>query len=560
MKYLFFHLRKLLSREQKLKFVGIFALMLVGASLESMGIAFIVPLVKKLLDNDFNIIPILIFLMAIFVVKNVFLFLEYYIQQDFVRKERIKLQKMLMSTILYRPYEYFIMSSTGEVLRSIIDDAQCTFSLISSFLRLLTELVVALALVTVLMFINVRMTIFVGFALFLQACFLHYVLKPWMQQLGQESWKQRAKTNNWVIQAVSGIKDVTIAHKQEYFINNFENSSGKLADIEKKQYVIGEVPKLVIESVTFVIMLLLITIMALRGGNIATLLPYFSACILVAIRLLPATNRILVNVNLIHYYLPYLNSLLKTLEQLPNCRPRSAWFKQGKTNITVSNQVELRNVTYAYPNTSHNILEEASMIIPIGKAVGIVGASGNGKTTSVDVLLGLLLPQSGEILADGVNIEEDYCGWLSHVAYVSQFVYMLNASIAENVALGEDKEGRDERKIWEALDEASLGDFVRSLPEGLETKIGERGVRLSGGQRQRLGIARALYTDPEIIVMDEATSSLDTETESLIIEEINNLHGRKTLVIIAHRLTTIENCDLVYKMKNGKFELLRGQI
>lgn len=558
MRYLFSHLRKLLSKEQKLKLVGIFALMIVGAFLESVGVAGIVPLVKKLLDNNFDIIPILIFLMAIFVIKNFFLFFEYLVQQNFVRKERIKLQKTLMSTILYRPYEYFIMSSTGEVLRSIIDDAQQTFLLVSSLLRLLTECVVTIALVIVIMFINVKMTAFIGFALVLQACFLHYVLKPWMQRLGHESWKQRAETNNWVIQAVSGIKDVTIAHKQEYFINNFEKSSGKLADIEKKQYVINEVPKLVIEAATIVIMLLLITIMALRGDNLALLLPYFSACILVAVRLLPATNRILVNANLIHYYLPYLNSLLKTLEQLPNCRPRSAWFKQGLTKITVSRQVELCNVTYAYPNTSHNILQEASMTIPIGKAVGIIGASGNGKTTSVDVLLGLLLPQSGEILADGVNIEKDYCSWLSHVAYVSQFVYMMNASIAENVALGESKEERDESKIWEALDEASLGDFVRGLPKGLETEIGERGVRLSGGQRQRLGIARALYTNPEIIVMDEATSSLDTETESLIIEAIYKLHGKKTLVIIAHRLTTIENCDIVYKMENGKFELLKG--
>lgn len=195
------------------------------------------------------------------------------------------------------------------------------------------------------------------------------------------------------------------------------------------------------------------------------------------------------------------------------------------------------------------------MVIPIGKSVGIVGPSGAGKSTAADILLGLLKPQEGAVRSDGINIEENYTSWLSHVGYIPQTIYMLDDDIKSNVAFGFNGMDISEEKIWEALDEACIGDFVRGLPQGLETNIGERGLRLSGGQRQRLGIARALYGSPDILVFDEATSALDNQTERDIIESIDNLHGKKTLVIIAHRLTTIEKCDLVYKVENGTISL-----
>ena len=194
------------------------------------------------------------------------------------------------------------------------------------------------------------------------------------------------------------------------------------------------------------------------------------------------------------------------------------------------------------------------MQIPVGTSVGIVGPSGAGKTTAVDILLGLLKPQRGMVCADNVDIKDGYGSWLSHLAYIPQMIYMLDDTIRANVAFGFTSDQIDDEQVWRALDEAQLGDFIRTLPEGLDTTIGERGVRLSGGQRQRIGIARALYTDPELLIFDEATSALDNETEAAIMESINSLHGKKTMIIIAHRLTTINECDIVYRVENGKIQ------
>ncbi|MDD6203290.1 MAG: ATP-binding cassette domain-containing protein, partial [Lachnospiraceae bacterium] len=207
-----------------------------------------------------------------------------------------------------------------------------------------------------------------------------------------------------------------------------------------------------------------------------------------------------------------------------------------------------------YPNSKALIFDHADMTIPIGAAVGIVGTSGAGKTTIVDVMLGLLTLQTGQILADGVDVKTNYEGWLKNIGYIPQTIFMIDSTIRKNVAFGIADEEIDDNRVWEVLKEAQLDEFVRSLPDGLDTGIGERGIRLSGGQRQRIGIARALFEDPEVLVLDEATSALDNDTEAAIMESINRLHGKKTLVIIAHRLQTIEKCDMVFRVENGKIE------
>jgi ABC-type multidrug transport system fused ATPase/permease subunit len=220
--------------------------------------------------------------------------------------------------------------------------------------------------------------------------------------------------------------------------------------------------------------------------------------------------------------------------------------------MPVKNVIELKDIKYRYPNAESYVLNGADMTIPVGKSVGIVGSSGAGKTTIVDVMLGLLNIEGGSVLADGVNVRDNYQGWLKNIGYIPQTIFMIDSTIRKNVAFGIKDEDIDDAKVWQALKEASLDEYVRSLPEGLDTQIGERGIRLSGGQRQRIGIARALFEDPEVLVLDEATSALDGETEKAIMDSINSLHGRKTLIIIAHRLQTIEKCDMVYRIEDGK--------
>ena len=232
--------------------------------------------------------------------------------------------------------------------------------------------------------------------------------------------------------------------------------------------------------------------------------------------------------------------------------------EEEKLPVTAS--IELKNITYAYPNTDKLIFDHAKMAIPIGKSVGIVGTSGAGKSTVVDILLGLLETRSGTVCADGADVKPNYRKWLKNIGYIPQMIFMLDDTIRNNVAFGVPKDKINEERLWEVLREAQLDEFVKTLPEGLDTGIGERGIRLSGGQRQRIGIARALYHDPEVLVLDEATSALDNDTEKAIMESINRLHGRKTLIIIAHRLQTIEKCDLVYRVENGQITIERGSL
>ena len=272
-----------------------------------------------------------------------------------------------------------------------------------------------------------------------------------------------------------------------------------------------------------------------------------------AVKLLPSANRIVNASNAIAYSEPSLDKLVENMEMAKNTAEKEAdEINDTKRIFTFEKEIKLASVTYAYPDTEKKILENADMIIPIGKSVGIVGTSGAGKTTAVDILLGVFKPESGKILIDGTDIQENYGQWLSHIGYIPQMIFMLDDTIRANVAFGYKEQKGKEEDIWRALEEAQLSEFVKSLPEGLDTRIGERGIRLSGGQRQRIGIARALYPDPDILIFDEATSALDNETESDIMKSIEGLHGKKTLVIIAHRLTTIEGCDMVYRVAEGK--------
>lgn len=307
-----------------------------------------------------------------------------------------------------------------------------------------------------------------------------------------------------------------------------------------------------IEMITSCFVLTLIAILVVRGEEIESLIPALSAFVMAAVKLLPSANRIAGAINSIAFQEPSLDKLLENIKALEEMEDEE-WNDQVN-KLDLKQEILLKDVTFSYPNAENCVLEHANMSVPVGMSVGIVGASGAGKTTEVDIMLGLLKPQEGQVLADGVDIQTAYHAWLSHIGYIPQMIFMLDDTIRGNVAFGMDSQEVDELAVWKALEEAQLAEFVRSLPEGLDTQIGERGIRLSEGQRQRIGIARALYTDPELLIFDEATSALDNETESAIMESINALHGKKTMVIIAHRLTTIEECDMVYRVENGGIE------
>ncbi len=573
--------RSIMSREQQVRILLLGVLMVFGAVLEMAGVSLVLPLMTAVTDAHFMEKPymqaicgmfhistyyeammlILGALLFIYIFKNAYLFLEYYLQYRFVCNSRFQVQKQLLRIYMYRPYEFYLNATTAEIMRIINTDVINAFSLLTTVLNFFTEVIVSAALILIILIIDPGMAALIGLVLGFIMLVMFKAVKPVLRRASQRFTKNTSLSTKWMLQSLNGIKDVKVSHKEEYFIEEYAIYGKKAINAEKINSVVTMMPRLLIEAVSVASVLAVIMGLLSAGQSIDRLMPQLTAFAFAAVRLLPSTTRISGAVNSAAFQEPMLDNLIKNLKAAKNLesqKHRHPDIKKEQAALTYEKQFELRNIRFRYPNAPADVLDGADMVIPAGKSVGIIGTSGSGKTTAVDILLGLLLPQSGEVLADGRDIREDYAGWLSHVSYIPQAIYMLDDTIRANIAFGQKKEDIDDAQVLRAIEEAQLKPFLDSLPQGMETKIGERGVRLSGGQRQRIGIARALYTDPEIVIFDEATSALDNETEAAIMESVNSLHGRKTLVIIAHRLTTIEECDIIFKVENGKIIRNKG--
>ena len=568
----------ILNKQQKIRVCIIMAMMVIGAFLETLGVGLILPLISVITDEDFivtnpyaNLIcqwlhinsaktfvmTMIIALICIYILKNIYLFVEYFVQWRFVCNNRFGTQQQLMQQYLSQSYEYFLNSESGEIIRVINDDVTRTFTLLSTILNFFTEAVISVALVITIIVTDPMMAVLTTVVLGGVLVLVNRILKPILRNAGIRYQNSVAESNKWMIQSISGIKEVKVSRSEKLFLKQFSIYGKKAIDAEKVNNVLNNVPRLSIEAFGISSMLAVIAILMCMGREINAMLPQLTAFAMAAVRLLPSVNRMSTALNTMAYYEPSLDKMIENLQgaNLQRVIEKKSLFaekQENDLNAHTANKIELCDITYYYPHGEYPVLEHANMVVISGQSVGIVGASGAGKTTAIDILLGLLQPQSGCVKVDGQDIRENYAGWLNQLSYIPQTIFMLDDTIRANVAFGVVAEEIDDNQVWKALEEAQLKEFVQSLPEGLDTSIGERGVRLSGGQRQRIGIARALYSDPQLLIFDEATSALDIETESAIMESINALHGKKTLIIIAHRLTTIKECDVIYKVENGK--------
>lgn len=565
--------RVILSKQQKIRIAIIIAMMAVGAILETLGVGLILPLVSAVTTPDviesnetiksiceffdlhsvrtFMILMIVI-LIFVYIFKNLFLLLEYYVQCRFICNNRFAVQRKLLEKYLRKPYEFFLYAESGEIMRTINNDTTLTFSLLSSLLGFFTEAFISVALIVTIIITDPYMAFLSAGVLGIALLALESIIRPVLKRAGLKKQKSSAETFKWLLQSINGIKEIKVAEKEDYFLEQFFRYGKQNIDSEKINTVLGEVPRLAIEAVSMSAILGVLAVLLYNGREIDSMLPQLTAFAFAAIRLMPSVNRMSASLNSVAFQEPALDKVVQIWNEedvLPRLQKK---VKEHSFGITLQKKIELRDITYCYPNTETAVIIHANMEIPVGKSVGIVGTSGSGKTTTVDILLGLLAPQAGQVLADGEDVRKNYHSWLSHISYIPQMIFMLDDTIRANVAFGDSEEEICEEQVWNALEEAQLADFVRGLPEGVDTRIGERGIRLSGGQRQRIGIARALYTDPELLIFDEATSALDNETEAAVMESVNRLHGKKTLLIIAHRLGTIEGCDMVYRVEDGE--------
>ena len=573
----------LLDKKQKHKMVILVFLMLIGAVLETLGVSMILPVMSVVMEENavqkhaylqvicdlFHIayddtrtlmILVMVGLIVIFAVKNVFLFFQQKVQLKFVYTNQFATSRRMMINFMERPYEYYLNADTSVIQRSITSDVNNMYGLILSLLQLVSEGIVFVCLIAVSLVSDVMMSITVALLLFVVLAIIKWVLKPIMRKAGEENQDYYSGLYKWIDQSVMGIKEIKIANKENYFINEYAKCGEGYVNAVQRYNLYNATPRLLIETVALAGMIFYMMIQLLSGVQVTAILPQLTLLALVAMRLIPCANRINNHLTSISYFEPFFMGVSDNLQE--EIRDESIDYNaasyQKKVEVQkleIRHNIQLKDIVYKYPNTETLIFDRANMEIPIGKSVGIVGTSGAGKTTIVDILLGLLQIQSGEILADGVEVREHYQSFLKDIGYIPQTIFMIDSTIRKNVAFG--VADIDDAKVWRALQEAQLDEFVRGLPDGLDTSIGERGIRISGGQRQRIGIARALFEDPEVLVLDEATSALDNETEAAIMESINMLHGKKTLIIIAHRLQTIEKCDMVYRVEKGQVTIER---
>lgn len=567
--------KRLLDEKQKKKIFVLFLIMIVGTGLEVMGVTLIIPLISVIVNEDilsengfaqiicsmFNIksyngfvIFCILSLIVLYIIKDSFVIFQNYAQARFVANNRLAMQRRILEIIIRRPYDFFLNIKTGEVAQMVNRDPASAYGLLATILSTVADIIVSLALGITVLIIEPVMTLFVMGVILITMIVITKIARPKIKDAGIAFRKANSLVGSWVVQIVNGIKEIKITRREKYFVKHYVDISKEGIKAEKLYKTLGGVPRALIEMVSICSALLALLVMLLNGRELVDLLPSLSAFVVAAVKLLPCANKIAASLNEITYQQPYLDKLLENLDNLEyqdNREPIVNSLTGEKEKIELNQGIEVKDLSFRYPGTEKDILKNAEMVIPVGKSIGVVGPSGAGKTTTVDIILGLLTPQEGIISSDGKNVMDNYGNWLSHIGYIPQTIFMLDGSIRDNVAFGVSKDEVDDEKVWKALRESQLEDFVKSLPNGLDSRTGERGVRISGGQKQRIGIARALYYDPELLVFDEATSSLDNETEAAIMESINGLHGKKTMIIIAHRLQTIEGCDMVYRVDGG---------
>ena len=559
----------ILTERQRKLLVFMLLMMLVGAGLETAGTSLLIPFITIAMEPDsvFQneylkyfydlmhltsvngfLVMLSIVLSAVFVLKNIYLYFMYYVQYRFIYNGQFNTSRSLFKDYVRRPYEFYLDASTPVVMRHIMSDVNGSYNLLLTFLQLFTELFIFAALLVLALVYSPAMTLVMCAVLGIILLANKMILGPILRRFGHEVQTNSALTTKWIMQAVNGMKETKVLNKERYFVEQYEKSADKLNTIQKRQNSMQNIPRLMIETVCMCGILLVMAVFLSIGNNLNEMITQLGVLAVVAIKLMPSANKLSTYINNIAYYEPSLTAVEDIIirSHQKDVDTDILFLKKEIEPMDFSKEVKLENITYRYPNTEVNILENASVSIPIGKSIGFIGPSGAGKSTTVDILLGLLEPQKGKVTVDGIDIRTNLPGWYARIGYVPQMIFMLDDTIRNNVAYGVDEKDIDEEQVWYALREAQMDEFVRGL-------IGERGVRISGGQRQRLGIARALYTEPEIMIFDEATSALDNDTESAIMEAIERLHGKKTLVIIAHRLTTIEKCDAVYRVEELGF-------
>lgn len=520
------------------------------------ALAFVYRVLGVKTNQDFFLL-LAVAIIALYLFKNIFNAITSYKKIGFVYDTQRELSVRLMRSYMKEPYSFFLEKNSSVLMRLVGNDVVQFFTLVMQCLTCFSDFVMLLIFGVYLIMSDVVLSLSMIVIMVLFVTVFVRWNKKRVAHYGKETQLCSGKMTQWMQQAFGGIKEIKILRRENYFVNNYDSYNAKTNHANRAFNFLNAIPHQVLECFCTAAILLIIAFRVKSGADVAVFLPNMAVFAMALFRVFPRISRMNASVNAVIFGHTFLDSVYNALKMCEEHRyVQLERKKQGakEKQLTFESEIVLKNVHFTYPNTDVEILSGVNMSIKKGEAVAFVGASGAGKTTLADVFLGILELQQGKVLCDGKDILNHIDEWSDKLGYIPQSIFLADDSIRNNVAFGLDVDSSVDERVWSALEQAQLKDYVESLPEKLDTFIGERGVRLSGGQRQRIGIARALYTNPEILVLDEATSALDHETETAVMDSIEKLLGHKTMIVIAHRITTIQNCDTIYRVEKGAVE------
>lgn len=538
--------------------------MLVSAGLEILGIGLIMPVIAilskpELMDqnkylkiakaiinpsSDKNFMLLLCSaIIVLFIVKNAFLAFQVYLQGRFIFGKGAQMATRLFDNYIHAPYRFHLDNNSGNLIGKLNLSAGICQVVMMPWMIVLTEATVVVTIMVMLFVLSASVTVSLMAVSGAAVALFYFPFQKYNYFLGKDRHQLEIELHKLALQGLKAVKDSKILNVEDFFSEEYYKHQIRRKSVFSKIAFISNSPRFFIEA--FIVCLGMATLMTLilSGKDMGAIVLLLSLFTVSLVRLMPSISRIQYNITTIKQVEASFRSISDDISGIE-------WEdKTAKTSaLPFRSKIEIKDISFSYSPDSPLILDKFSLEIPYKGSVAFVGPTGCGKTTLVDIIIGLLKPNSGEIIVDGVNIEMNLPSWQRKIGYVAQFIFLLDDSIKANVAFGVPNDKIDESRVRECLDTAQILDFVESLPRGIDNLIGENGIRLSGGQRQRIGIARALYHKPEVLVLDEATSSLDNDTEKAFIDALKTLHGKLTIIIVAHRITTVQNCDRIVRL------------
>jgi ATP-binding cassette subfamily C protein len=569
-------LNDLFDRKERIQFLVVIGVALLMAFFQAVGIASILPFINmvmnpdaiagsKLLIHFFNLFnfktvnSFIVFsgfvVLALLIIGNVVSAFSTWLKIHFSWKKNHQLSNALLRKYLSLPYAYFLNQNTSDLGKNVLVEVQ---QLTSSFLlpltKIITDLILVIVILAMLIYVNPAMTLMVSAILVLLYFSIYFYFSNRLKTGGKERLEKNKERFKYADEALGGIKDIKILRVERFFLQKFSKSSSVFSSLQSWYQTVGQVPHYIIETVAFGGIVVLIIFLVSFDKSTKEIIPLVSFFAFAGYRLMPALQEVFNSLTTIKFNKVVLDKIHKDMSEGGLIGENSTFSREKIIPMPFEKEIKLENIYFSYPDSKKSVLENINIEIEKNTFVALIGATGSGKTTLVDLVLGLFSPNEGSLKVDGTRINENNTkSWQADLGYVPQQIYLSDDTVARNIAFGLPDEEIDMDQVKNVSQMASLHNFIENeLSSGYDTNIGERGIRLSGGQRQRIGIARALYHNPQVLLLDEATSSLDNKTEKEVLAAIESIAKLKTMIVIAHRLTTVKNCDKVYVIEKGK--------